>query len=144
MGDLDHLFEQIAAGEIPSYKIYEDDLVYVFLDINPGSRGHTLVIPKVRAEFVHEMPEETAAAIGRILPRIAHAIMQAVDADAYNILNNNGATAGQVVPHVHFHIIPRFINEPKEQAGMSFTWSPGTLSEHDAKELQTAIVAELH
>eukprot|EP00929_Paragymnodinium_shiwhaense_P046377 TRINITY_DN23604_c0_g1_i1.p2 TRINITY_DN23604_c0_g1~~TRINITY_DN23604_c0_g1_i1.p2 ORF type:complete len:146 (+),score=28.11 TRINITY_DN23604_c0_g1_i1:24-440(+) len=92
---VDHLFEKIVAGDIPSSKIYEDDLVYSFLDINPLSPGHALVIPKIKYEFLHEVPEETSAAIGRVLPKIAKAIMTATGSSEYNILQNNGKGAHQ-------------------------------------------------
>ena len=135
MGDLDHLFEKIAAGEIPSHKVYEDENVFAFLDINPASRGHTLIIPKKRWEFVHEMPAEVAAAIGAVLPRIAKAVIQAVGASAYNIINNNGRSAGQVVPHVHFHIIPKLDEGTEGGSGLSHTWSPRPLNDDEAKDV---------
>merc|ERR1719401_2504626 len=108
------IFEKIVAGDIPSFKIYEDDLVYSFLDINPCSKGHCLVIPKKCYEFLHQVPEEESAAIGRVLPKIAKAVMDATGTQDYNILQNNGSRAHQAVPHVHFHIIPK----PDEAQGL--------------------------
>ena len=104
---MEHLFEKIVAGDIPSYKLYEDELVYAFLDINPLAPGHTLLIPKVKYETLDQVPEETAAAIGRALPALARAVMKATGTKDYNILQNNGRPAHQEVPHVHFHIIPK-------------------------------------
>jgi len=102
------IFDKIIDGEIPSHKVYEDEWVLAFLDISPLSEGHTLVIPKRdRVSFVHDLSDEQAAAIGRVLPRIARAVMKATGATAYNILQNNGAEAHQAVFHVHFHIIPK-------------------------------------
>ncbi len=135
MSDLDHLFEQIVTGKIPSYKVYEDELIFAFLDIFPASPGHTLIIPKKRYEFLHEVPDETAAAIGRVLPRLAKAVIKVTGAEAYNIIANNGVPAGQVVPHVHFHIIPKFSKDD----GLKHTWDAGALADEDAVKLRDAI-----
>ncbi|HWN71821.1 MAG TPA: HIT family protein, partial [Haliangium sp.] len=91
------VFSKILAGEIPCHKVYEDDRVLAFLDIFPLSRGHTLVIPKEPAETLDELSDESAAAIGRVLPRIARAVMQATGCTAYNVLQNNGSMAHQAV-----------------------------------------------
>jgi histidine triad (HIT) family protein len=135
------IFDKILAGEIPCYRVYEDEHVLAFLDIGPLSRGHTLVIPKERKACVHELSDDTAAAIGRVLPRLARAVMRASGATAYNILQNNGSAAHQVVMHVHFHIIPRF-----EDAGLGIGWKPGSLLPRDAEELlatmQESLAAE--
>ena len=93
MSDLDHLFERIAAGEIPSYKVYEDETIFAFLDINPASRGHTLIVPKKRWQFVHELPDDVAASIGRALPRIAGAVIDAVGAVDFVLLAHVVRTA---------------------------------------------------
>ena len=143
MSELDHLFEKIAVGDIPSYKIYEDENIFAFLDINPASRGHTLIIPKKRYQFVHELPDETAAAIGRILPRLAKAVIQAVGATDYNILSNNGSPAGQVIPHVHFHIIPKFPKETQGGSGLQHTWHHSPINENEAQQLAKQITQNL-
>jgi len=135
------IFEKIVAGQIPSYKLYEDDLVYAFLDIGPLSRGHCLVIPKTAYLTLDRVPDDTAAAIGRVLPRLARAVMAATGATAYNILQNNGKPAGQAVDHVHFHIIPRPTGAADGGAGLAFEWHPGQLK--DAEALRDAIVAAL-
>lgn len=118
---MDHLFENIVAGKIPSYKVYEDDLVYAFLDVNPLAPGHTLLIPKVKYITLDKVPEDTAAALGRALPKIANAVMKATGTTDYNILQNNGRSAHQEVPHVHFHIIPK----PNAEEGRSNTFLIG-------------------
>lgn len=130
------LFDKILAGEIPCHRVYEDDHVLAFLDIGPLSRGHTLVIPKERKAFLHELSDESAAAIGRVLPRLARAVMKATGASAYNVLQNNGAEAHQAVFHVHFHIIPRL-----GESGLGIGWRPGTLD--DGPELAQAIAAAI-
>ncbi|MBL8885773.1 MAG: HIT family protein, partial [Phycisphaerales bacterium] len=99
------IFSRIIKGEIPSHKVYEDDKVFAFLDIGPLSSGHTLVIPKEAVATLDQLSDESAAAIGRVLPRLCRAVMKATGATDFNILQNNGASAQQVVMHVHFHII---------------------------------------
>jgi diadenosine tetraphosphate (Ap4A) HIT family hydrolase len=89
------IFSKIIAGEIPCHKVYEDDRVLAFLDINPLSEGHTLVIPKEEVATLDALSDESAAAIGRVLPRLCRAVMQATGAKDYNILQNNGAAAHQ-------------------------------------------------
>jgi len=130
------IFAKILDGQIPCHKVYEDEHVLAFLDIGPLSRGHTLVIPKERKAFLHELSDEQAAAIGRVLPRIARALLAATGASAYNVLQNNGAEAHQAVFHVHFHLIPRF-----EEAGLEIGWRPGQLA--DGASLAAAIRAAL-
>src|SRR5215471_16972952 len=104
----DTIFGKILSGEIPCHKVYEDAEVLAFLDINPLSTGHTLVIPKESAETLDQLSDESAAALGRVLPRICRAVIQTTGASAFNVLQNNGATAHQAVLHVHFHIIPKY------------------------------------
>lgn len=119
----DSVFSKIIRGEIPAQKIYEDDAVIAILDINPLSVGHAMVIPKEPAETMHELSDGSAAAVGRVLPRVARAIMKVTGATSYNILQNNGGDAGQEVMHVHVHVIPRFAGKG-EGAGLEKSWSP--------------------
>ena len=91
------LFDKIIRGEIPSHKVYENEWVFAFLDISPLSRGHVLVIPKESKAYLHELSDESAAEIGRVLPRLARAVLSVTGASAYNILQNNGAEAHQAV-----------------------------------------------
>jgi histidine triad (HIT) family protein len=132
------IFDKIIDGEIPCHKVYEDEHVLAFLDIGPLSRGHTLVIPKERKAFVHELSDESCAAIGRVLPRLSRAVMRATGATDYNVLQNNGTGAHQVVMHVHFHIIPRTGSD-----GLGIRWPAGNLGDDDARELVTSIQAAL-
>lgn len=94
-----------------------------FLDINPLSRGHTLVIPKEPAETLDQLSDESASAIGRVLPRLCRAVLKATGAKNYNVLQNNGAPAHQAVFHVHFHIIPK----EDGGAGLGIGWNPRAL-----------------
>lgn len=131
------IFTRIIDGEIPCHKVYEDDRVFAFLDINPLSAGHTLVVPKEPAETLDRLSDESAAAIGRALPRISRAVLAATGAKAFNILQNNGAGAHQAVFHVHFHIIPKF----ESGQGLGIGWKPGKLD--DGAGLASRIVAAM-
>ena len=116
------IFQRIIDGEIPCHRIYEDDAVLAFLDVSPLVEGHTLVIPKEPAATLDQLSDQSAAAIGRVLPRIARAVMAATGAEAYNILQNNGSAAHQAVFHVHFHIIPKL-----GERGLGIGWQPAAL-----------------
>ena len=132
----DTIFGKIIRGEIPCHRVYEDDKVLAFLDVNPLSRGHTLVIPKEPAVTLDQLSDESAAAIGRVLPRIARAVLAATGATAYNVLQNNGPEAHQAVMHVHFHIIPKL-----DDAGLGIGWRAAKLD--GGGELARAIAAKL-
>jgi histidine triad (HIT) family protein len=102
------IFCKIVAKEIPAHHIlYEDAEVMAFLDIAPNSHGHTLVIPKDHFENIYTIPEERWCHVMLIAKKIAPAVREAVQADGVNLVMNNEAAAGQVVPHVHIHVIPR-------------------------------------
>jgi len=132
------IFDRILDGEIPCHRVYEDDQVLAFLDIAPLSDGHTLVIPKERKACLHELSDDSAAALGRVLPRLCRAVVEATGASAYNVLQNNGASAHQAVMHVHFHIIPKTGSK-----GLGLGWSPGNLAGDRAEELVDGIRAAL-
>ena len=108
----DCIFCAIAAGEIPSFKVYEDELVLAYLDINPFAEGHTLVIPKAHSEGLLDTSDETLATIVARVKKVAAHLKAALPCDGFNILQNNGEAAGQTVKHVHFHIVPRYGKEP--------------------------------
>lgn len=133
------IFGRILDGEIPCHRIYEDEHVLAFLDIGPLSFGHALVIPKERKAYLHELSDEQGAAIGRVLPRLARAVLRATGASHYNILQNNGAPAHQAVFHVHFHIIPKM----EDGSGLGIEWRPGTLDTAKAAELRMKITEAL-
>ena len=117
------IFAKILAGEIPCHRVYEDAHVLAFLDVGPLSLGHVLVIPKERVAFLHELSDDAAAALGRVLPRIARAVMSVTGCSDYNILQNNGASAHQAVFHVHFHIIPKHA----DGSGLGIEWNANEL-----------------
>ncbi len=103
------IFCKIVNGEIPSYKVYEDDNFLAFLDISQATIGHTLVVPKKHYENIFELPEDIN--IYSIVIKLAKALKDALNVEGINILNNNGATAGQTVNHYHIHLIPRYNND---------------------------------
>ena len=107
----DCVFCAIAAGEIPSFKVYEDELVLAYLDINPFSKGHTLVIPKEHSTGLLDTSDETLSALISRVRKVAAHLKSALPCDGFNILQNNGEAAGQTVMHIHFHIVPRYGKE---------------------------------
>ncbi|RKD93922.1 HIT family protein [Halopiger aswanensis] len=102
------IFSQIVEGEIPARVVYEDETTLAFLDANPLAPGHTLVIPKDEYERLNDVPEDVATDLYETIHRMVPAVEEAVDADATTVAFNNGEAAGQEVPHVHCHIVPRF------------------------------------
>jgi histidine triad (HIT) family protein len=136
------IFSKIIRGEIPCHRVYEDELVLAFLDINPLSEGHVLVIPKEAVATVDKLSDESAAAIGRVLPRLSRAVLAATGATEFNILQNNGAGAHQAVFHVHVHIIPT----TAEGQGLGVGWKPmkdAALAGEQGKALAARIVQQL-
>ena len=133
------IFTRIILREILCHEVYRDAHVIAFLDISPLSVGHVLVVPVEEREFLHELSEESAAAIGRALPRVARAVIAATGATAYNVLQNNGAAAHQAVPHVHFHIIPKYGEGSGVGCGLGVDWNAGQLASADA----TILVAKI-
>jgi len=131
------VFSKILRGEIPCHRVYEDDRVLAFLDVNPLSPGHTLVIPKQPVETLDQLSDDDAAAIGRVLPRIARAVLAVTGATNFNVLQNNGSLAHQAVQHVHFHIIPKH----DDGAGLGVVWRSTSLS--GGAELAAQIAAKV-
>ncbi|WFC95709.1 bis(5'-nucleosyl)-tetraphosphatase (asymmetrical) [Malassezia brasiliensis] len=121
------IFCKIIAGKIPSRKFIETDKAYAFLDIGPTAPGHSLIIPKYHAAKFHELPDET---LSDILP-VAKKIALATGATDYNLLQNNGRIAHQVVGHVHFHVIPK----PNEEQGLVVGWPSTSPSKEELDEL---------
>jgi histidine triad (HIT) family protein len=137
------IFSKIIAGEIPSHRVYEDDHVFAFLDIGPVSRGHTLVVPREEAETIDTLSDDAAAALGRVLPRIVRGVKAATGVRDLNILQNNGPTAGQLVMHVHFHVIPRYPEHPDAGGGLEVTWDPHKLEPEEGEALAKRIAAAI-
>lgn len=137
MGDT--IFSKIINGDIPCHRVYEDEHVLAFLDINPLSYGHTLLIPKEPSVTLDEVSDEVGAALGRALPRLCRAVMKATGTKAYNVLQNNGSLAHQAVMHVHFHIIPK----PNDQEGLGVGWPATSLDPGQAADLAKKIAENL-
>ncbi|HCD9106154.1 HIT family protein [Staphylococcus aureus] len=126
------IFGKILTGEIPSFKVYEDDYVYAFLDISQVTKGHTLLIPKKASANIFETDEETMKHIGAALPKVANAIKRAFNPGGLNIIQNNGEFADQSVFHIHFHLIPRYENDID---GFGYKWETHEdILDNDAKQ----------
>jgi histidine triad (HIT) family protein len=134
MGEEPTLFTKIIEGELSCHKLYEDEHTIAFLDIQPLTRGHTLVVPKEPAPSFDRLSSESASALGGALPAICKAVMRATGATAYNLIQNNGQEAGMSIAHVHIHIIPRYPSSTH-----SFLWEYGEINHDDAKILAEAI-----
>lgn len=124
MRDENCIFCKIAAGEIPSATIYEDDDFRVILDIEPGSKGHALILPKEHYANLYELPDELAAKTLVVAKKVITKMTEIVGCEGYNILQNNGEVAGQTVFHFHTHLIPRYKNDD-----VTITWRQGTLTD---------------
>jgi histidine triad (HIT) family protein len=135
----DTVFGKIVRGEIPCNKVYEDEKVLAFLDISPLAEGHTLVVPKESAETLDRLSDESAAAVGRVLPRLCRAVVAATGVKEYNVLENNGAGAHQAIEHVHFHIIPK----PNAREGLGIGWPAKGVNREAAAALAKKIAAAL-
>ena len=135
MSEEGNLFTKIINGEIPCHKVYEDKLVFAFLDINPFSPGHTLVIPKEQVATLDLLSDESAAAIGRVLPRLSRAVLASSGANEFNIIQNNGPNAFQSVFHVHFHIVPKF----EDGRGLSWPFNSTPLDQEEGLKMADSI-----
>ena len=128
------IFCQIAAGRIPSASLIETDKVFSFLDINPVNPGHALVIPKRHAASLLDLTQDELHVLCFAVKRVAAAVKEATGADGFNVLQNDGAVAGQIIRHVHFHVIPR-----REDDGFSFGWRQLGYTEGEMDALRAAI-----
>lgn len=136
MSAADCVFCKIVAGDIPCHRVFESERVLAFLDIQPLSEGHTVVIPKDHAERLDTLDPADAAAVAAELGGLGKRICEAVSGDGYNVLQNNGAVSGQVVQHVHFHIIPRHADD-----GLGYRWNARSASNEQLGALAARINA---
>ncbi len=127
---MDCLFCRIVSGEVPSYMVYEDEAVVSFLDIFPANAGHALVVPRVHYEGVSEVPGPEMAKLAVAVQKVAGAIKAGYGLEGLNILVNEGKVAGQLIPHLHVHVIPRF---PKDGVA-----TPSGASKASEEELEKA------
>ena len=130
MKEKDCIFCKIAAGEIPSATLYEDDDFRVILDLGPASKGHALILPKEHYRNLYDIDEEVVAKAMILAKKMVNKLTKVLDCDGYNIVKNNEECAGQSVVHFHMHLIPRYKGD---QVGLG--WKMGELSEEDKKEI---------
>ncbi len=134
----DCIFCKIVAGEIPANVVLDTPGALAFLDVAPLAPGHTLLVPRSHHKQISDLSPDAMAEVTRHLPELARAVTTAVGAEGTNVLQNNGSVAGQVVNHVHFHIIPRF-----DKDGLGFRWSAGTYATGEADALIAKIKEQL-
>ena len=133
----DCLFCKIINKEIPAIKVYEDEKTFAFLDINPVSSGHTLVIPKKHSRNIFDIEKEDLNAVMNTVQKLSIAMKKAVGVEGLNISNNNEKSAGQVIFHTHFHIVPRKTNDGLE------LWKGKPYSKGEAERVADKIKKEL-
>ena len=134
MKDQNCIFCKLANGEIPTNKIYEDDDFTVIMDASPATKGHSLILPKEHYANLYEIPDEIAAKVFPLAKKLVSHMTEVLKCDGFNVLQNNGETAGQTVFHFHMHLIPRY--EGKEQI---LTWSNETFSDEEMKEICSSL-----
>lgn len=132
------IFCKIAAGVIPSATLYEDEEFRVILDLGPASKGHALILPKAHYANVYEIPDELAGKAMILAKKMATAMTKALGCDGFNLVQNNGETAGQTVFHFHLHLIPRYKGD-----NVTLTWVPGTLTDEMKQEILEKVKVEL-
>ncbi|MCQ2444308.1 MAG: HIT family protein [Mailhella sp.] len=129
------IFCRIASGDIPCSKVYEDENVLAFLDLGPARPGHTLVIPKEHCSGLLDFPAEKGSALLAAIQKVAAAVVMTTGAEGFNLIQNNGAAAGQSVFHLHWHIIPRVEGDGIE------TWKPGSYPDTAAMQALAAQIS---
>lgn len=111
--DNDNIFAKILRGDIPSFKVYEDEHTLAFMDIMPQAEGHTLVIPKFQAQTLLDIPADTLIHTMTTVQKVMSALKSTLGVDGIVLLQLNGEAAGQTVPHLHFHLIPEHLSKLK-------------------------------
>ena len=130
MRDENCIFCKIAAGDIPSVTLYEDEDFRVIMDIQPASKGHALILPKDHYANLYELSDELASKVLVLAKKMVTALTDILGCDGYNIVQNNGTVAGQTVFHFHMHLIPRY-----EEDNVTIGWEPGSLDEEVKEEI---------
>ena len=131
----DCIFCKIAAGEILSKTIYEDDLFRVILDLGPATKGHALILPKDHADNLFELPDDTAGKVLVLAKKLATQMKEKLDCDGLNLVQNNGEEAGQTVKHFHMHMIPRYKND-----GQRIGWKPGEPTQDELESIKNQMI----
>ena len=132
---MDCIFCKIANGEIPSKTLYEDEQFRVILDLGPATKGHALILPKDHFANLYELPDETAAKVMLLAKKMATQMTEKLGCDGFNLVQNNGETAGQTVFHFHMHLIPRYEND-----GQKILWNPGEMTQDELEEIKNTII----
>ncbi|MGN1146914.1 MAG: HIT family protein [Lachnospiraceae bacterium] len=130
----DCIFCKIANGEIPSKTLYEDERFRVILDLGPATRGHALILPKDHYANLYELPEDVAAETMKLAKKMAGCMAEKLQADGFNLVQNNGEAAGQTVMHFHLHLIPRYQDD-----GQHILWKPGTATQEELEAIRKQI-----
>lgn len=138
MRDEQCVFCRIAAGEIPSVTVCEDESFRVILDLGPASRGHALILPKEHYRDLTELPDELCGRAFSLAGRLGAAMKESLGCSGFNLVQNNGAAAGQTVFHFHIHVIPRYEGGPD-----MVSWTPGQAEEKEQRELAERIAGAL-
>lgn len=133
----DCIFCKIVNGEIPSKTLYEDSMFKVILDVSPSTKGHALILAKDHYANLFELPEDIAAEAIKLAKKMAAKMKENLQADGFNLVQNNGETAGQTVSHFHFHLIPRYKDD-----GQHILWNPTTVTQDELEEIKNLITGE--
>ena len=133
------IFCKIVNNEIPSSKVYEDNDILSFMDINPNNKGHSLVITKKHIETFNEIPKDLLQKLILIVQKVSNSVQDSTSCHGYNIVMNNKKASGQLVPHVHFHIIPRFEND-----NVASDWKTTKYNENEIDEYANAIKKKIN
>lgn len=134
MKDNNCIFCKIAAGEIPSKTLYEDEQFRVILDLGPAAKGHALILLRDHYANIYEIPEETAGSAMKLAKKMAGILTEKLHCDGFNIVQNNGEIAGQTVFHFHMHLIPRYKDD-----GQVIGWKAGSPSQEELEEIKNII-----
>lgn len=134
MRDENCIFCKIANGDIPAKTIYEDEEFRVILDLGPATKGHALILPKDHYANLYELPDEKAAAVMKLAKKMAAQMTEKLRCDGFNLVQNNGETAGQTVFHFHMHLIPRYLDDNQK-----IGWNPGEPSAEELEEIRRQI-----
>lgn len=129
------IFCKIANGEIPSKTLYEDEDFRVILDLGPATKGHALILPKRHSANLYELPDETAAKVMVLAKKMAVKMTERLQCDGFNVIQNNGETAGQTVMHYHLHLIPRYQDD-----GQKILWKPAEVSQEELEQIKNCIL----
>ena len=130
----DCIFCKIAAGSIPSKTLYEDSDFRVILDVAPAAKGHAMILPKVHADNLLELPDEIASKVMVLAKKAAVQMKEKLSCEGIQLIQNNGKAAGQTVFHFHLHIIPRYHDDSQ-----TISWNPGTVTEQELIEIYNQI-----